>query len=230
VVPELIWRARMSAGVVPRGIQSMRLDSKSSSGGPIWVAVLARYKWCTEVEMPGVGSTRSRGSAGPGASLFPLPPPGPRRQQRPHFAAAAAAKASLCSALPIGISPPQVPVMNRCRHSSTRRRSGARPGDVQVIRRVLPLEHRHDRRRTADRLGHPQDGGPLAVAAPQRGRVIDDLRERLSTAACPPPVRSIPMSASITVRPRRALRTSHISSGARPHGIVPSRIHRRTDA
>jgi hypothetical protein len=33
VVPELIWRARMSAGMVSRGIQSMRLDSKSSSGG-----------------------------------------------------------------------------------------------------------------------------------------------------------------------------------------------------
>jgi hypothetical protein len=66
VVAELISPALIKPGTVSSGTQSTRLDSKASSGAPIRVALSARYTWCTEVEMPGVGSTLSRGLSGPG--------------------------------------------------------------------------------------------------------------------------------------------------------------------
>jgi hypothetical protein len=42
VVAELISPAAISPGMVSSGTQSTRLDSKSSSGGPIRVALSAR--------------------------------------------------------------------------------------------------------------------------------------------------------------------------------------------
>src|ERR1700691_5538559 len=96
VVPELILPAWIRPGMVLRGTHSMRLDSKSSSGGPIRVAVRARYRWCTEVEMPGVGSTRSSGVRGPGRQPV----------SSSVSLAAAAAGASPCSARASGVSQP----------------------------------------------------------------------------------------------------------------------------
>jgi hypothetical protein len=45
VVAELISPALINPGMVARGTQSMRLDSKSSSGAPIRVALSAQKMW-----------------------------------------------------------------------------------------------------------------------------------------------------------------------------------------
>ena len=81
--------------------------------------------------MPGVGSTRSSGLSGPG-----------RQPVSSSTSLAAASKpGSPASALPIGISHPQVPVMKRCRHSSKARPSwsgqadrASIPGAVRISR------------------------------------------------------------------------------------------------
>ncbi len=64
--------------------------------------------------------------------------------------------------------------------------AAAVPGDVEVIGGVLPLEHGHDGRWPADRLGCPQRGGLLEIAAPQCGRMVDDLGERAVYGGLPP--------------------------------------------
>ena len=105
------------------------------------------------------------------------------------------------------------------------------PCHVKIIRRVLPFKHRGDRGRPPHwRGGAKRRSLLLEIAVPQGCRVIHDPCQRSVTRRLP--LQGVPSRyrRAWTLRPRRAPRTSQISSGTRPRGLVPSRIQRRTEA